>query len=988
MVSFCSGVNQLVVKLTNLRGSWNAYMRLTGPQGESLDGLTFLRQVPRTPNARGAPGTVEVVDPGRWLQRRSREVKPPQALKDWVHYLVRATPEDPASQAVETVLARWVGTTPRDARGRAEAHLLLARLRRDPAAERDEVERALALDPANPWALLRLARLEASGRRHLEVARILGAILRRAPGFLPAELELAETYRTAGLDATAAAMLESILEGHPGVAGVVLERANLALAMDDAVRADRLQRRYHRTSQTDVSTLRSLADLALRRGDVGGAVAWLGLAVRHAPHLTFLHQELASLHEGRGEVDQAVESYRSAVRIDPHAATALVQMGHTLYRAHRKSSAWQAWRQALRIQPQNAELRAYLAMLTPGRKKGMAERFRQDPGPLIRAARQAGTHSNLPARILLDATVTEVHPSGLSRTLRQRLLQVIDEAGAAWGATHVIPYNPDRQAVDLRAARVHRASGQVVSRGLQRERDLSEPWAGLWYDIKALEVRFAGLRPGDIVELEYLVEDVAESNLLADYFGDLVDLQQQLPVRRFRYTLLTPADRPIRVRHPRLERVRYGESVQGRVRVQRWTAADLGRVAVEPKMPGLSEVADYIHVSTYSSWRQVGRWYWNLIEEQLKPSRRVADQARRITASSRTQLERIQAIHNFVAQNTRYVGLEFGIHSYKPYSAAQVLARRFGDCKDKATLMIALLKQVGIDAQMVLVRTRRRGRVDPSPPSLAPFDHAIVYIPARRLYLDATAEFAGTGELPYQDQGVMALHVPPTGAPRLVTTPVLGASQNTTRVEEQIWVAADGKVRIREDRTITGQAAHKWRSYYQAADSRRDRFEKTYNGWIGSATVRWVKMPGLEELERPVQVRAEVMVDGLARLEGPGRISLPPGSGVDTSLVQAYGRLTTRVHPLQLDFPWRSLQRVRLAPPAGWSVAVVPRDQSVTTPFGRYIRRSRRLGQELEVTQEVWLEQARIEPQRYARFREFLQQLDRLLAERVVLVKR
>src|SRR4029077_21237218 len=100
---------------------------------------------------------------------------------------------------------------------------------------------------------------------------------------------------------------------------------------------------------------------------------------------------------------------------------------------------------------------------------------------------------------------------------------------------------------------------------------------------------------------------------------------------------------------------------------------------------------------------------------------------------------------------------------YKPYKVTQVLARRFGDCKDKASLMPALLREVGVPAELVLVRTRHGGRLDPQPASLAVFDHAIVYVPKLQRYLDGTAEFAGAGELPTEDQGVMVLRVGPAG---------------------------------------------------------------------------------------------------------------------------------------------------------------------------------------------------------------------------------
>jgi hypothetical protein len=143
--------------------------------------------------------------------------------------------------------------------------------------------------------------------------------------------------------------------------------------------------------------------------------------------------------------------------------------------------------------------------------------------------------------------------------------------------------------------------------------------------------------------------------------------------------------------------------------------------------------------------------------------RELVDQAPAIAAAivknAHTELERIRAIHQFVLRNTHYVALDFGIYSYQPYPVTQTYARRFGDCKDKASLMIALLREAGIDAQIVLVRTRRLGAVDPNAVSAAVFNHAVVYVPGYDLWLDGTAEYAGSRELPLEDQGAMALTV-------------------------------------------------------------------------------------------------------------------------------------------------------------------------------------------------------------------------------------
>ena len=105
------------------------------------------------------------------------------------------------------------------------------------------------------------------------------------------------------------------------------------------------------------------------------------------------------------------------------------------------------------------------------------------------------------------------------------------------------------------------------------------------------------------------------------------------------------------------------------------------------------------------------------------------------------------------------MALEFGIHGFKPYRCAQIFARGFGDCKDKATLIVTMLGALGIKATPVVVRTANKGEIETMPASLAPFDHMIAYVPSLDLYLDGTAEYTGSLELPAMDRGALALQV-------------------------------------------------------------------------------------------------------------------------------------------------------------------------------------------------------------------------------------
>ena len=370
--------------------------------------------------------------------------------------------------------------------------------------------------------------------------------------------------------------------------------------------------------------------------------------------------------------------------------------------------------------------------------------------------------------MLLDRRVVRVHQNGLSRTFAQRVVQVLTERGAEENKEFAVHYTPGREEVDIRQARVYRRNARGDLTTLEAtdrsDEDLSEPWYGLYYDNRAEVVRFEGLRPGDVVEIQYLVDDVGGDNQMADYFGDLQFVGETIPKRRWDYTLIAPVSRPIYANVPRLPRLDRQVTVEGNDRVYRFAARDVAKIDAEPAMPGIGETSPYLHVSTYASWNDVGAWYWHLVEESLTADDEIRRTARGLVKRGMSDADRARAVYDFVVKSTRYVGLEFGIHGYKPYKVTQVLARRFGDCKDKAALTIALLREVGVPAELVLVRTRRGGDLDTEPASLAIFDHAIVYVPKLDRYLDGTAEFSGVSELPAQDQGVVVLRVGPRGS--------------------------------------------------------------------------------------------------------------------------------------------------------------------------------------------------------------------------------
>jgi hypothetical protein len=345
--------------------------------------------------------------------------------------------------------------------------------------------------------------------------------------------------------------------------------------------------------------------------------------------------------------------------------------------------------------------------------------------------------------------------------------------------------------------------------------------------------------------------DDSGANFFADYFGDFAYLQSTQVRRVSDYVLLGPPGRTFYASATPLQGLVHteGKSPDGGT-WRRWTAKDVPRLVPEPSMPGYSEVLAYVHVSTYKTWDDVGRFYWGLVKDQLRVTddiRAVAQEAVKGIPES-DEAARIRAVYDFVVSRTRYVALEFGINSFKPYPVETILARRFGDCKDKASLMHAMLEALGIDSRLTLLRMKRLGGIDEAPASLAVFNHAILYVPKHKLFLDGTAEFHGSAELPGDDSGAEVLVVEPGGGSKFFRTPDATPADNLDETRIAARLEPDGTAAVQVKGSARGAWTAELRRIFEPADERRG------GGWGGDAESRGPLGEGL----RPARHRAAV----------------------------------------------------------------------------------------------------------------------------------
>jgi tetratricopeptide (TPR) repeat protein len=758
----------------------------------------------------------------------------------------------------------------------------------------------------------------------------------------------------------------------------------------------------------DAEARGTLAHLLVERGDVAGASALLAEGLRLDPADGEQRLRLADLLAANGRAEEAEAAYAAALRIAPEDADALERRGRARLAAGRAKDALGDLQAALDLRPQSPELKELVRSLEPARERFEAP-YLLDARALADAAPAARADDD--AIVLGELKATRVFPSGLSATFNQVVVKIVNARGAEAFRRHVIGWTPDRQDARVERVRIVKPDGTTVETHEAAERSTSEPWYRLYYDTRTRTLSFPALAEGDVLEIAWRVEDTAGENLLADYFGDVTFLDDATRKARVDYVLLVPEARPIYSNAP--DGVRHEtRKLPGGLVEHRWSARDLRRIQAEPAMPGWSEIARYVHVSTYGDWDQVARFYWGLVKDQLRPTDEVRATAARIVeaalgagaAAPRVTLAAaagplpvvalppggwtleqkraiVRGVYDFVVSQTRYVGLEFGIHGYKPYRVDQVLARRFGDCKDKASLVHALLGAAGIDSRLVLLRMRRLGRMPETPASLAVFNHAIAYVPDLDLWLDGTAAHSGSGDLPGDDRGATVLVVNPGAKARFGTVPEARPEDNRVESQFDVTLAADGRATVRGRSRVKGVQAPQYRRAYLAEHDRRAQLERAFGRSFPGAEVTSLDVSDLRRIEEDVAMQFTLDVPRYALADGGGLRFTPFGDAA--RYAESYAALSARRHDLVLGEPAVTSFTYRYALPDGWAPVEVPEPVAADTPHGAFEVRYRREAGALVAEGHVTFKTARVAAAEYPAFRELAARIDRAFARKV-----
>jgi Flp pilus assembly protein TadD len=373
-------------------------------------------------------------------------------------------------------------------------------------------------------------------------------------------------------------------------------------------------------------------------------------------------------------------------------------------------------------------------------------------------------------------------------------VRVQSDAGVQALGELVFGYGDANEKMDVLSVVVHKADGTNVTTGPDAVKEMTAPIARdapVYTDYKEKHITVPSLRPGDT--LEYSIVTHIVKAFAANQFWFEHNFLEGTIVLDERLEVNVPKGRAINLQSLDF---RFEKADSGDRTIYRWKRSIPTRPGNDAKKKNddSNPKPPSIRLTTFESWEEIARWYSKLEKGRTEPSPEIRTKTQELILGRRAELDKIQALYDYVSKNIRYVSLSFGLSRYQPHAAAEVFANQYGDCKDKHTLLAAMLEAAGIRSDAVLIPSLRK--LDTSLPSPSQFDHMITAVPVngQLIWMDTTTEVAPFRLLAASLRNKSALLVAADGAGEIVETPQDPPFLSTQRVEVDARVNELGKL--------------------------------------------------------------------------------------------------------------------------------------------------------------------------------------------------
>lgn len=590
------------------------------------------------------------------------------------------------------------------------------------------------------------------------------------------------------------------------------------------------------------------------------------------------------------------------------------------------------------------------------------------------------------AIILMVNEKSEITKQNTSVSTIHVIEKVLKERGKNLAEVE-ITYDSTYERVELEFARTITESGQVIYAGEENIRDVSRYLNfPLYSNSKSFIISMPSVDVGSFIE--YKVHIYSSKLVSKDNISSIYRLKAKYPIFKADFQIIIPEKKQLRFKFFNQQ---YANSIDLNPSITKdknrlvysWSFKEIKPIIPEYGMPPFSLINPAILVSSFSSWDEIYQWWFSLYEDKINLNEEAKDFVEKLTEGN-DGLDKAKKIYEYVAKNIRYVAIEYGDSGYEPHHAQEVFTNRYGDCKDQAILLVAMLKSAGFSAYPVLIPTRRVYSIDKEFPSLN-FNHAISALQWNDdlIFMDPTAETTPFKRLPLSDQQRQVL-VFTDNSWRIANTGVFSGNQ--------VYYQMGIKINQEEDAEINRKVKSKgffasgWRwylKYTHPAKIEEDIRDKMMNISSLSRFLNY-KIDNADDLDLDPELSYAFVTEGF--LNPAGNMRIVP---VLDEMNLDYGLISKekRDYPIDFEGIYSEQAKVEIFLPDNFEVEYLPSSQILENDWFRLEVSYKNNQGSVTFQQEFDVKQRFVAEKDYLQFKKYFKEAIYLLREEIILKK-
>ncbi len=569
------------------------------------------------------------------------------------------------------------------------------------------------------------------------------------------------------------------------------------------------------------------------------------------------------------------------------------------------------------------------------------------------------------------------------------VIKILNERGKQTFAETQLEYDSTYERIELDYARTIKPDGTVVEVGSRHIRDVSKYLNfPLYSNAHVYIISFPEVTEGAVIE--YKVKIVRNQLINKKDFISSYSIQASEPIITANFSVDLPKEKALHIKIINDKYNDFAAALSPKIiqengkTIYRWQFKNIPQILPESNMPPEAEINPTLLLSTFESWQEIYDWWWGLAKDKIRPDEEIKNKVSQLLKNQNTPEEKIRAIYNFCAKEIRYVAVEYGQAGYEPHAAADTFKNKYGDCKDKAILLVTMLKEASLSGWPLLISTREYYNLNDDFPSVL-FNHSIAAITLKdkTIFMDTTAQTCAFDDLPRGDQNRRVLIFKPDGFV-IETTPSYPAAHNLVKQSLKIKVNPDESILAEKSNLTFGsydQMQRYWLLYTPPELIADTLKEKIQDISIGAKLIDY-QIKNLEDLNTPVELEYTFKGPEYWSVAGSLRI-LPQLTNLDTSLVAR----DKRKYPVDFGSPETREADFEIAIPDNFVIKYIPETISEDSPWLRFNVQYSRKGNKLFMIQKIELMQDNIKETDYAKFKEFFESLAKKIKQRAILEK-